>query len=439
MKHVLDHLDRFFFQKVSASGFGLMRIAWAFVVLLFLLGSASDVVRYYSEAGIMPQDLGHLVFRSDYRFTILQYVTDPTAVIWLWGVLIFCLTCMMVGAWPRFMTIASVLLLFSFHERNLQPLGGGDTVLRNLGFILMIAPEISAFSIARLEKQWNCWKNTGAFLAPLKTSIWPYRILLWQLLIIYITSGWDKQQGTMWMDGTVVEAVFHHTHFARWSKDVMDSWVWLSPYVSLYVLIFEFAWLLMLVPRQLWRVLPLWIRRHSVKRWLILGGLVFHWGIFIFMDVGAFPFAMSVGFLGLLLDDDWATLKRMANKKWKKPIIILYDGMCTMCRRSIFLVLLLDVLDRIKPVDFCDHLLRKRHAPDITEADLGRSMHIKMPNSRYFHGFDAFRKLSWHLPATRLLTPLLYVPGVPPVGRMIYAKIADRRNRCSGRVCKIKP
>jgi predicted DCC family thiol-disulfide oxidoreductase YuxK len=435
MKRVIAYLDRFFFEEVSATGFGLMRAAWAFAVLLFMIGSAGDVVRYYSDSGILPQDLGYLVFRSEYRFTILESITDPTAVILLWSIMMVSLFSMMIGIWPRLMTTLSVLLLFSFHERNLQPLGGGDTVLRIFGFILMISPEISAFSLARLELQWKNWKSTGKYLKPLKTNIWQYRLVVWQFIIIYITSGWDKLQGTMWMEGTVVEAAFHHTHFARWPKEVMDSWAWLSPYACFYTLMVEFAWLLILVPKEVWYVLPHWILRHSIKRWLIVASLIFHWGIFVFMDVGAFPVAISAGFIGLLLDDDWKVFKRMANKRWKGKIIVLYDGMCGLCQRSIFMVQMMDVLDRVKPVDFRDSIMKSKHAPNLAEADLDRAMHIKTPKGVYFKGFDAFRKLAWHLPSLKLITPLLYIPGVAPVGRMIYAKIAESRNRCAGGVC----
>src|SRR3989344_7450198 len=211
MKRLLSAIDRFFFEEVSASGFGLMRVAGPATVLVFLLGGAGDIVRYYSDACIMPENLGHLVFRDEYRFTLLHYVTDPMAVTVLWCVFCVCLFCMMVGLWPRLMTVASVLLLFSFHERNLQPLGGGDTVLRNIGFILMIAPELGAFSVSRLEHHWKHWNKTGEFLAPLTTQVWPYRLLLWQIMIIYLTSGWDKLQGEMWLHGTGVEAGLHHT------------------------------------------------------------------------------------------------------------------------------------------------------------------------------------------------------------------------------------
>jgi len=437
MKSVIRYIDRFFFAETSAAAFGLMRIAWAATVLAFLLGSAPDVVRYFSEAGTLPAELGHLVFRSEYRYSLLLYITDPNAVIALWSIFVVCLVCMMVGIWPRLMTITSVLLLFTFHERNLQPLGGGDTVLRNIGFILMIAPEISAFSLARLEKQWISWKSTGAYLKPLRTHIWPYRLLLWQIMIIYVSSGWDKTQGTMWMAGTVVEAGFHHTHFARWSKDFMDSVSWISPFACFYTLIFEFSWLLLLIPRKIWMVRPRFMHKFSLRRWIILGGVLFHWGIFFFMDVGSFPFAMTTAFIGLLLDEDFAMFMRVLNKRFKGKIVVLYDGQCHLCRRSVFTLQLLDQLNRLEIANFRDEKQRKRYAPKITEQDLDKAMHIRLPGGVYYKGFDAFRKIVWHLPVTRVLTPLFYIPGVPPIGRFIYGKIADRRNKCSDGECAL--
>lgn len=437
LKSIFGTLHNFFFEEVSASGFGLMRIAWAFVVMIFLVGSYPDIVRYYSEAGLIPDDVGHLVFRSDHRYTLLNYITEPTAVVLLWWIFILCLLCMMVGLWPRVMTIVCVLLLFSFHERNLQPLGGGDTALRNIGFILLIAPEVSAFSLDRAAKQWKHWKTTNTFLPKLKTHIWPYRILLWQMLIIYVTSGWDKLQGTMWLDGTVVEAAFHHTHFFRYGKEVQDAMAWLSPFACFYTLIWEFLWLFLLIPKQLWYVLPERMKRHSLKRWILLGGVAFHWGIFIFMDVGSFPFAMSAGYIGLLLDDDFEAFKRMANRKWKGKIVVLYDGICGLCQRSVFWLMLMDRLDRLQIVSFRDQAAKKKYAANVSESDLDRAMHIKMPNGRYYKGFDAFRKMCWHLPVFKIFTPVFYVPGVPPIGRIIYGKIADSRDRCAHGACKM--
>lgn len=414
-----------------------MRIAWAATVLAFVLGGAPDVIRYYSEVGILPADLGHLVFRSEYRFTLLAYVTTPGAVVTLWSIFVVSLFCMMLGIWPRFMTITSVVLLFSFHERNLQPLGGGDTVLRVVGFLLMIAPEISAFSIKRLEEQWAAWQKTGKLLAPLRTHIWPYRLLLWQLMIIYLTSAWDKTQGTMWGDGTVIGVVFHHTHFARWPKAFMDSMIWISPFGCVFTTVWESAWALLLIPKAAWNWRPQWMHRFSLKRWILCGGLLFHWGIFFFMDVGSFPFAMTVCYIGLLLDDDFAMFSRALNKHWKGKISVLYDGRCHLCQRSIFAVQLLDHLHRIRIVNFRDDTQKKKYAKDLSEENLDKAMHIILPNGQTYKGFDAFRKLTWHVPALRIFTPLLWIPGVAPVGRLIYAWIAENREKCSEGSCAL--
>lgn len=438
MKTMIRIIDRFFFENVSAAGFGLMRIAWAGTALAFLLGSAQDVVRYYSAAGIMPQSLGYLVFRDVYRFTLLDTFTDPLPVLLLWSLYVTVLLCTMLGVWTRPMTVTAVLLMFSFHERNLQPLGGGDTLLRNIGFILMIAPEIDAFSIDRLENQWRSWKTKGTLLPGLRTQIWPYRLLLWEFIIIYLTSMLDKTQGEMWLRGTSVAAVFHHTHFFRWPREFADLLTVFSPYVCAGFLLYETTWALMLVPRDVWSVIPERIRRHSLKRWLLAAGVFFHGMILILMDVGTFSFVMFTGYIGLLQEWDFETFKNFFNRGMKKSssISVLYDGACRLCNRSMFFFLVADRLGRLRAVDFRDAELRKRYAPDISSVDLDRALHIRLPDGTTFAGFDAFRKLTWNIPVLWPLAPFLYIPGIPLIGRAIYAKIAARRNRCADGHCK---
>jgi len=446
MKRLLTILDQFFFERVSASGFGLMRILWAGTALAFLLGSAPDIIRYWSDAGILPRNLGYLVFRNEYRFTLLDTFTEPLPVLLLWCTYVTTLFCTLFGIWTRTMTVSAVLLMFSFHERNLQPLGGGDTLLRNIGFILMIAPEIDAFSMDRLERQWKYWWDTGKLLPALKTHIWPYRLLLWQFLIIYSTSLWDKLQGTMWLDGTTVAAIFHHTHFFRWPKLLSDLLSFFSPYVCFTFLVYEATWLLLLVPRNIWWVLPERVRKHSLKRWILCGGIFFHGTIALLMDVGTFSFAMFTGYTGLLLERDFAVLKNIANGWWLRKtrnytretngkISVLYDGDCRLCTRSIFTLILLNHLGRLSPVDFRNAASRKRFAPDIALGDLDRAMHIRMPDGTTLSGFDAFRRMTWHLPALWPLAPVLSLPGVPTIGRKVYAVITANRKRCVEGTC----
>ena len=426
MKRILSLIDGFFFRKISASGFGLMRIAWAAVILVFMLGSASDVVRYWSGVGIIPTMYEHLVLRNAYRFSLLSFITDPIPVVLLWITMLWCVACSMLGIRTRLMTILSFVFLCSFQERNVYILSSGDSLLRLIGFILVIAPTIDAYSLDRLHR-----KNT----APATMSIWPYRLLLWQYIVIYLTSVSDKLKGELWKNGTSIAAVFHHTDFFRFPKIVADYLTPLSHTLTWSWIGYSVLWALLLIPKSTWNVFPKRLRQHSLKRFLILGGVFFHGGIFLTMDVGLFSFAMFTGYVGLLLDEDFEVIRKFFNAGRKEKIIVLYDGSCGLCTRSMTILMSLDCLRRLRLINFRDSALRKQYAPDITEKNLDRAMHIRLPNGKIFTGFDAFKMLAKHLPALWISIPFLSLPFIGTIGRRIYARIAKRRLRCTEGHC----
>ncbi len=438
MKRLLTFIDRFFFEKISASGFGLMRIAWAGTILVSMLGGASDVVRYYSGVGISPISFAPFVLRNAYRFSILDtIVTDPFPVLLLWSTLLWCLFCSMLGLRTRLMTFLSFVLLCSFHERNIYILNSGDSLLRLIGFLLVITPRIDAFSLDRLQQR---------SLAPITMSIWPYRLLLWQFIVLYLTSLWDKLQGVMWINGGVIASVFHHMDYFRFPKIVADL---LSPFsfsLTAAFLVFELSWILLLIPRKIWRfALPGRMQNYSLKRCLLILGIFFHSGIFLFMNVGNYSFVIFAGYLGLLLAEDFDVLRNFFNTGWKRrnptddaKISVLYDGSCRLCQRSMFLLLSIDALHRLRAVDFRNPALLKKYAPDLTEKSLDRALHIRLPDGKTFAGFDAFRVLAKHLPALWITVPFLALPFVSPIGRRIYARIAGKRHACVQGSCAQK-
>lgn len=441
MKRFLLFLDRFFFRKVSASGFGLMRIAWAASNLILMLGSASDVVRYYSDVGMLPRSMWHIAFRSEYRFTLLDWIVSPEPVILLWTAFMLCLVCMMLGIHTRLMTFISVVLLASFHERNVQIINAGDTLFQIIGYILMIAPRIDAFSVDRLRHQYHVWQSTGKLLEPIRTDIWAYRLLLWQFILVYLMSGWAKFHGHMWGAGTAIASTFHHTDYFRFPKIVADYLTLFSPFLSRIWLLYAPLWILLLLPRKCWFFLPKRLQKYSLKRWLLLGGFFFHSCIGFFMDVGAWSIVMQVGLIGLLLDEDFDAVQAFFNSRWTRRyrrsfIIVLYDGSCSLCLRSVFILSMLDSLRRLKLVDFRDEKLRLKYAKDIPARNLDLAVHVRFPNSRTFAGFDAFRELTWHLPLLWLTLPFLYLPLALPLGRYCYKGIAKRRKRCHDGTCK---
>lgn len=428
-------IEDFFFKRISASGFGLMRCGWALTVLCFMIPQWADITRYYSDAGILPVEYSHLLNRYAYRFSLFDWITEPNVVFFLYLLLLLSSFFMLLGKWPRVTTIVSVLLLFSFHERNYMPLSNGDTVLRLVGFLLIIAPELRAFSVTRLRKQWHHWKEKGSLLPPLTMSIWPYRLLLWQLIVIYVTSAWIKIAGDTWLSGTAMETAFHHPHFVRWIP-VIEYLIPLAPFVTYVMLMWEFSWALLLIPRTLVvRLIPAF-SRFSLKRTILFLGVLFHGSIFLLMNAGMFSFAMFTSYLGVLLAKDFHAMRSWFNRKWHGKIAVLYDGNCGLCQHSVFILLIFDGLERLRLVNYHDTAAREKVAPDLAFEDLDRVLHMRFPDGSIRTGFYALRSICWNLPPLWLLAPLLYLPGVPPVGRRVYAWTAERRKRCTHEKCE---
>jgi predicted DCC family thiol-disulfide oxidoreductase YuxK len=441
--NIFRAIDGFFFRRIPATAFGMMRAVWGGITLLYLLFEWKDVAYFYSEAGIMPHWLEAVYIRTDWRFTILDYVNTPLAVHCLYLILFILLFCTMIGLRTRVATVAGVLLLFSFHERNTFILGGGDTLLRNIGFILMIAPGIGAFSVDRARTGWKEWKKTRRTLPPVEMPIWPWRLLLWQMIVLYVTSTWTKLLGTMWMDGTAIQSTLHHPAFARWPFWLTDPLMPLLPVSDYLALLFQISWLLLLVPKAVTDLLPSSFRRFPLRRILLIGGIFFHGGIFLLMDAGVFSLAVFVAYLGLLREDDIDWLKKLFNRKAmnkgspKDCIVVLYDGSCGLCQPTMYTLQLCDWLDSLKPVNFRIVDDRRAFAPDVTERTLDKAMHIRLPDGSYMTGFDAFRYMTKRLPPLWPLCPLLWIPGVAPVGRKVYARIAATRKKCDHESCHL--
>lgn len=454
---LLLRLQAFLFSPISAQGFGLMRISWAGIVLLIFLAQWMDITHFYSEQGVLPFDYEKLVIRNVYRFTLLDFITDPAAVFALYLSFLLCLILTMLGPWPRLTMILSVVLMYSFNERNPLILGGGDTVLRLVGFLLCVAPTLRAFSLARLREQWQHWRTARTYLPSLTMPLWVYRLLLWQIIVLYTSSVWFKMLGTMWENGTAVTVALQLEPFIRWPHGVMAFVIFLAPFITLLTVAFEAVWVLLLFPRSFTRWLIGWEFQPHLKRWLLLAGVLFHGGIFLVMDVGSFSLAMLVAYTGLLLGEDFEAIRKWLNAHWftncfhlyklktnpstplrarnVKLIQVFYDGDCGLCLRSIFWLGILNNLHRLSFLNFRDEVLRLREAPEIALADLDRAMHVRFPDDTVLKGFDASRRLTWHLPALWVAAPFLYLPGVAPIGRRIYAKIAARRDRCRHEGC----
>lgn len=434
---ILSRIEQFFFRPVPTTGFGLLRITFAGIVFLSFLLQWQDITTYYSDVGLVPIHSIPDFLRTDYRFSIFDFIGDPTAIVWIYDIFLLALLCVMVGIFTRPALFLSVFLLFSFHERLWAVLAGGDTMLRMLGFILLLSPCHKSFSVWSLRTRFSAWNETGK--DPVKKiaqmSAWPYYLLLWQFIVIYVTAAWTKMLGSMWWDGSAISIALRHPFFSRvplWFLPIVDHTAWL---VSHVVLVSQFAWILFLVVPLATGVIPSLKKSLARVPWrlfIIGANAIVHLLIAIMMDVGLFSYAMIAGYLGLLQTEDFVWLKRLGKKMVRGTTVVLYDGTCLFCRKAAFVLRTFDWIGALSFVDYHEEVKRKKIAPRISFKALDTEMHVKSPDGSFTKGFEGFRTLSWKLPPLWILAPALYVPGIKIIGEKIYKRVASQR---CGEVC----
>lgn len=421
--------QNFWFRPVSAAGFGMMRVAFGAVTFFTMAVQWPAMDRYYGPEGILPHAMLHSMTRAWWRFSLVDYVS-PAISQWLYLLMLAALLLVMIGVWTRAALLLSLVLLFSFHEYGSIALDGGDTMLRLIGFILLLSPCDRTFSVSNLLRRFRMATATGMDQSPSQRTmpIWPYRLLLWQMIVIYVSSAVLKLSGGTWLHGEAVAIVLHHDMFRRVTLETADLLSRASPLLSYFTLVTQLAWALIL-PMGLLSCCRL-IRTERVdtfKRALLLCGILLHGGIALFLDVGTFSFVVFTSYLGLLVDNDFRALRGYINRPPAENLVILFDGRCGFCNRTIIVLRSLDWLHRLQFVNFHDPDNRKRSAPDVDFAVLNEEMHVRKPDGTYRKGYYAFRVILGELPLTWFFQPVLFFPGVAPVGEKIYRYVAAHR------------
>lgn len=119
--------------------------------------------------------------------------------------------------------------------------------------------------------------------------------------------------------------------------------------------------------------------------------------------------------------------------------VVLYDGECPFCIRSVRWLERLDWLHRLdcRPIPPPEEFSTTYPALDYSACQ--GELHLLLPDGRVLRGFYAFRHLARLLPLLWPLLPLLHFPGVDRVGSMVYRRVAAKRYwllaTCPGGTC----
>jgi predicted DCC family thiol-disulfide oxidoreductase YuxK len=133
----------------------------------------------------------------------------------------------------------------------------------------------------------------------------------------------------------------------------------------------------------------------------------------------------------------------MAAARDRRPsLVVLFDGGCPLCRRSVRLLRAIDWLHRLQFVDGTDAEARQRFAPGLTEAALLVEMYVVNERGQRYAGYEGYLQLARVVPLMWPMHLIGGLPGIRTLGHLLYRTIAAkriRRGRCTNDLCAPLP
>ena len=273
--------DQFCLKSIDARQYAALRIAFGGLSVVYLLGLLPYVEAQFSGLGWL-RDIQQIAVQNGGGWSLFfiqagaQATTLAYAIVWMGIIAAFML---MIGWQSRLAAFITWLVWVSLWNRNPLLLDGDDAILKLMCFYLM------------LSSCGNCWSVDACLqIKPQQVSVWPLRLIQFQIALIYFVSGWVKFHSPEWLDGTIMQYVLIHPQYSRW-----DGWSFIdNPLLSgvLVALAGFIRWWELLFPFLLIKA-----RSRNIS---LLIGILFHAGLLLTMNLRWFPVIMLSLYLALL-------------------------------------------------------------------------------------------------------------------------------------------
>jgi hypothetical protein len=288
--------DGFFFRPVPAYPLGLFRIAFAAVVLLDLVLLLPDAQTWLGDKGTLPvEDVARTT--DGVRINVLTWLPRSDFVVdGFLGFSLLVTLAVLAGFHTRLATFLLWVCLASLHHRNVFVLNSGDTLMRNLAFLLMFAPVGAAVSVDR----WLGIRR-GALQAGTPLIVpWAQRLMQLQVCVMYLSTVIWKLKGTAWLGGSAVFIIMQLDDFQRFPVPSFMHALWFSRIATWFTLIAEGG-----VPTLVW------FRRLRYP--VLLAGAALHLGLEYTMNVPVFQWVVLSSYCLFVDPDDLARLFGVLN------------------------------------------------------------------------------------------------------------------------------
>lgn len=290
--NVKNKFFHFLFEAEHPERLGLMRILLCSTIFYLAIFRQFNIDEY-TIGSIIPRDSALAIYPEFYR-PILQFFFWPDS--WAWGMQLFLIILMFfntIGLTNRFVMFLSWVILQGFINRNYSMLFGADLIGALLLFYLSFTKCSDAYSIKNMffkKRYINIDAIKTSEISNLVSSVF-FRLLQFQISIIYAYTGFEKLKGSTWWDGTALWTVMANPQFTHFDL------IWLRQ-VPLLIVIGTFITLIFEV------YFPVMVA-YKKTRYLWLGlGVLFHLTIGILLALMPFSLIMISTYFLFIEEDD---------------------------------------------------------------------------------------------------------------------------------------
>ncbi len=308
---------RFLDQKEPGTTLALWRIA----VGLCLFGTVAAVVLAGAVPALWmgPGEGGYTVPNTPWQFRLLGGVTraNVNAVIAV-TLLASMLTAVGLGGrWPVLVALQGFIGLFML---NPGATGSHDAVVTNSLWLLFLSRGTATLSL-------DCRLRTGQWTNDTPVPAWPRYLAIFQLVLIYATTGMQKVSAT-WTPVGGFSALYYILQQPTWQRWDMNWAAWVYPLTQIGTAV---SWVWEITSPLL--LLALWYRatperpgrvrrlfnRINFRRVFVLIGLAVHLGILACLEVGPFSWIMLSMYLCLYRPEEWKRVRQAGRDLTAEP------------------------------------------------------------------------------------------------------------------------
>lgn len=263
--NAIKRIQSFLFASEQQSQLGLFRILLCGTLFYIACWRQLNIDQLGVNA-LIPRDMALLVFPEFYR-PIIQWFFWPDAyVAYVHLGLIALLALATLGYSNRFLLIITWAIHQGILNRNYAINFGADSIG---GLFLFYLSFTRACEFYTLKKK--------VILKSDDLSSMVYRLIQFQICIIYAYTGFEKLKGNTWWDGTALWTVFANPQFSEYDLKFLSHFPWFFALGTFLTVIFE-----------VYFAAVVW--HPGLRRYGLLAGVFFHIGIGILL--GLMPFSL---------------------------------------------------------------------------------------------------------------------------------------------------